>query len=106
MTEALSTTGATSYRNPRLEQIDAPERVCATEGVVRADTGKIVFMGSMYAGALLALTQYTSTEHLDAILLFVLTSGLTLLAGHSLGMHRLFIHRAWQAPRWLANTLL
>ena len=106
MTEALSNTRADGYRNPRLEQIDAPERVCATAGVVRADAGKLVFMGTMYAGAIAALTQYASAAHLDAILLFVITTGVSLLAGHSLGMHRLFIHRAWQAPRWLANTLL
>ena len=106
MTKALSLHGHTVYRNPRLEQFDAPNDACATQGQVRADLGKIGFMGAMYAGALIALTHYTSTEHLGAILLFVATSGLTLLGGHSLGMHRLYIHRAWQAPRWFANTLL
>ena len=94
------------YRNARLEPADTPATACATQGRVRPDLVKIGFMGSMYAGVLVALSQYISTEHLDAILVFFASSGLTLLGGHSLGMHRLFIHRAWRAPRWLANTLL
>ena len=94
------------YRNARLEPADTPAKTCAKQGRVRPDLVKIVFMGSMYAGVLVALSQYTSTEHLDAIFLFFASSGLTLLGGHSLGMHRLFIHRSWRAPRWLANTLL
>jgi len=65
-----------------------------------------MFMSGMYAGALSALIGYSGASHLDAMLFFVASSGVTLLGGHSLGMHRLFIHRAWQAPRWLANTLL
>jgi len=104
--EAPSHQNPETYRNPRLEQNVRHDSACATRGRIRPDFGKIIFMGSMYAGAFVALRGYISAEHLDAILLFVVSSGLTLLGGHSLGMHRLFIHRAWQAPRWLANTLL
>jgi len=99
------------YRNPRLEPCasDATNiqtHSSATQARVVPEIGKIGFMGSMYAGAGIALIQFSSVEHLGAILFFVASSGLTLLGGHSLGMHRLFIHRAWQAPRWLANLLL
>ena len=37
----------------------------------------------------------------DAFLLFVLTSGVTLCAGHSVGMHRRLIHNSFACPLWL-----
>jgi stearoyl-CoA desaturase (delta-9 desaturase) len=37
----------------------------------------------------------------DAFLLFVLTSGVTLCAGHSVGMHRRLIHTSFACPLWL-----
>jgi fatty-acid desaturase len=41
-----------------------------------------------------------------AVVLFAATSALTLCAGHSVGIHRLLIHRAFRAPRWLECTLV
>jgi stearoyl-CoA desaturase (delta-9 desaturase) len=37
----------------------------------------------------------------DAFLLFVLTSGVTLCAGHSVGMHRRLIHTSFACPLWI-----
>ncbi|HEY6336608.1 MAG TPA: acyl-CoA desaturase [Alphaproteobacteria bacterium] len=37
----------------------------------------------------------------DALALFVVTSGLTLCFGHSVGMHRRLIHSSFECPRWL-----
>ena len=40
-----------------------------------------------------------------AFAVFVVLTSVTLCAGHSVGIHRLLIHRAWSAPRWLEYTL-
>ncbi|MEO1045758.1 MAG: acyl-CoA desaturase [Pseudomonadota bacterium] len=37
----------------------------------------------------------------SAVALFLLTSAITLCAGHSLGMHRKFIHNSYQCSQWL-----
>lgn len=37
---------------------------------------------------------------------FLITSGLTLMGGHSVGMHRLLIHHAFTAPLWLERLLI
>lgn len=42
----------------------------------------------------------------EAVALFLATAALTLCAGHSVGMHRLLIHRSFEAPRWLERTLV
>lgn len=42
----------------------------------------------------------------DAFLLFLATCAVTLCAGHSVGMHRLLIHRSFVAPVWLERLLV
>lgn len=42
----------------------------------------------------------------DAVLLFLATTAITICAGHSVGMHRLLIHRSFKAPRWLEHLLV
>ena len=37
---------------------------------------------------------------------FLITSAVTLMAGHSVGMHRLLIHHAFAAPLWLERLLI
>jgi stearoyl-CoA desaturase (delta-9 desaturase) len=46
------------------------------------------------------------TVTLDAVVLFVLLTYATLLLGHSVGMHRLLIHRAYDCPKWLERLLV
>ena len=41
-----------------------------------------------------------------ALALFIVTCGITLCAGHSVGMHRLLIHRSFQTPLWLEHILV
>lgn len=41
-----------------------------------------------------------------AFALFVVTTGIVLLFGHSLGSHRKLIHDSFQCPRWLEYTLV
>jgi stearoyl-CoA desaturase (delta-9 desaturase) len=40
-----------------------------------------------------------------AVLLWLTTSAVTLCLGHSIGRHRLLIHRSFEAPRWSERTL-
>ena len=42
----------------------------------------------------------------SAVALFAATTALTLCAGHSVGIHRCLIHRAFRAPPWLERTLV
>lgn len=51
---------------------------------------------------LLALCHVTP----GALLVFASLSALTLCAGHSVGMHRLLIHRSFKTPLWLERLLV
>lgn len=42
----------------------------------------------------------------DAFALYLVTSAVTLCAGHSVGMHRLLIHKSFKTPQWLENILV
>ena len=67
-------------------------------GRVRWAPARSLWIGSMSAAALLLGPLYFTW---DAFLLFVLTSGVTLCAGHSVGMHRRLIHNSFACPLWL-----
>lgn len=41
-----------------------------------------------------------------ALAVFVATTGVALLFGHSIGFHRLMIHRSFACPRWLEYVLI
>ncbi len=49
--------------------------------------------------AALGLAPFYTTP--SAVLLFFVTSGVTLCLGGSLGIHRLLIHRSFCATRWI-----
>jgi stearoyl-CoA desaturase (delta-9 desaturase) len=42
----------------------------------------------------------------SALAVFLVLTYLTLLLGHSVGMHRRFIHRAFDCPKWLERLLV
>ena len=54
-------------------------------------------------GAGIGIVWFTSP---DAILVFLILTAITICAGHSVGMHRLLIHRSFQAPLWLERLLV
>ncbi|MCF6439705.1 acyl-CoA desaturase [Pseudoalteromonas luteoviolacea] len=37
----------------------------------------------------------------SSVLIFIILTAITLCFGHSLGMHRLLIHRAYECPKWM-----
>ncbi len=71
-------------------------RVCA--GTVRyAPVKSIWFLGMAAAGIMGGLLHFSWA----AFLLFLCTTAIVLLFGHSLGSHRKLIHNSYQCPKWL-----
>lgn len=56
-----------------------------------------------YTGALLG--SY-ATFQWDAVVLFTITTAITLGAGYSVGLHRCLIHNSFQCSPWLESTLV
>jgi fatty-acid desaturase len=79
---------------------DGPD---AVDGAVKADLPSIIWNGGCAAVAIMAgpffLTPATAA-------LFLISTGVALLLGHSLGYHRMMIHGSFTAPRWLERTLV
>ncbi|MEM8836807.1 MAG: acyl-CoA desaturase [Pseudomonadota bacterium] len=74
-----------------------------TDGRVVWSPAKSLWYSSMLLAGVAGIIIYPSLE--AALLTFVLML-LTLCLGHSVGIHRLLIHRAFEAPRWLEYTLV
>ncbi len=90
------TTNSSKYTNPRIDGRGASAD--ASRGKVSPDPVKILWVGSMM---LFGTIGSALTVSLDAVLLFVFFTAITLCFGHSLGMHRRFIHRSYQCPKWM-----
>ncbi len=75
----------------------------AVAGRVKWDPVRSVWNGSILAGALV-LGPMTFTW--GAFGAFVLLLALIMCAGHSVGFHRLLIHRTFECPKWLERTLI
>lgn len=75
----------------------------AVEGRVEWVPSKSLWTGGL---TLVALIAGPLTVTLDAFLLFLATCAVTLCAGHSVGMHRLLIHRSFATPKWLERLLV
>ena len=64
---------------------------------------KSIWMTFIYTGAVLGGYQ---TFQWDAVLLFIITSLVTLSAGYSVGIHRRLIHNSFSCHQWLENALV
>lgn len=73
------------------------------DGRVVWKPAKSLWIATMSAGALIG---GPLTFSLDAFALFVVTTAVTICAGHSVGMHRLLIHRSFVTPIWLERFLV
>jgi len=67
------------------------------------DGNKATWNWSMLAGALI-LGPLTFSP--SAFLMFLVLTYFSLLIGHSAGMHRMMIHKAFKCPKWLERTLI
>ncbi|MFT6101458.1 MAG: stearoyl-CoA desaturase (delta-9 desaturase) [Arenicella sp.] len=85
-----------NYNNPRIDR-DEPLGN-AVSGAVYLDIGKSIWVVSML---LIGTIGSLMTASVGAIVLFISFTALTLLFGHSLGMHRRFIHRGYACPKWM-----
>ncbi len=83
------------YDNPR---IIAYPKTNAWQGHVRWSPVKSLWITGM---TLVGVVGSIWSFSLVNLLVFLFTSGLTLCLGHSLGMHRRFIHHSYQCPKWL-----
>ncbi|MEO0617116.1 MAG: acyl-CoA desaturase [Pseudomonadota bacterium] len=84
------------YANPRIDGHD--KDADAVAGAVYADPAKVVWVGAM---AVLGIVGAALTMTTGAVVLFVVSTAVTLCLGHSLGMHRRFIHKSYRCPKWL-----
>ena len=75
----------------------------ATQGHIVLEPAKTLWLCSMIAGGIIGLVLYFSWS---ALAIFIVLSALTLCAGHSVGMHRLLIHRSFTSPLWVERTLV
>jgi stearoyl-CoA desaturase (delta-9 desaturase) len=70
-------------------------------GAVRWAPAKSLWIGGMTLAALGLGPVYFSW---DALVLFLVTTAITLCFGHSVGMHRRLIHRSFDCPLWLERV--
>ncbi len=85
------------------DRMRADATSCPTSGRVVWMPAKSLWTIGM---TLLALAAGPFTATRDAVGLFFVTTAVTICAGHSVGMHRLLIHRAFEAPVWLERLLV
>ena len=65
--------------------------------------GKSLWISGM---TLVAVIGAPMTFSVDALVIFIVLTALTICLGHSVGMHRLLIHRSFEAPLWLERILV
>ena len=76
---------------------------CNRAGRITWDAGKTLWLAAHGAGGLAGIILF---PHWDAALVCLLLTGVTICAGHSVGMHRLLIHRSFRTPRAVEYTLV
>jgi stearoyl-CoA desaturase (delta-9 desaturase) len=92
-----------------MQSLVSTERVRVLPGT-SATKGRIVWDATkslwFFAHAGLGLAGVLLYPQPDAAAVFVVLTGVTICAGHSVGMHRLLIHRSFAAPKWLERLLV
>jgi stearoyl-CoA desaturase (delta-9 desaturase) len=89
-----------SSRSVRMREAEDTDAVC---GSVHWKPAKSVWISSM---TLVALIGGPLSFTWGALALFLATTALTVCLGHSLGMHRRLIHRAFDCPLWLERLFV
>lgn len=85
------------------ERVIAGPEVSATEGRVRWAPARSLWIGGMTLGALMLGPVFVTP---GAVVLFLVTSAVTLCLGHSIGLHRLLIHRSFSTSLGLERILV
>ena len=84
------------------DRIHAGPDDSATEGLVRWAPARSPFVGGMTLAAFLLAPVFVTP---GAVALFLVTTAITIGAGHSVGMHRLLIHRAFSTSSAMRRVL-
>jgi fatty-acid desaturase len=97
--EALRNSEGT-FRSPRMAEADDTS---AVEGKVHWKPVKSLWISGMTLAALAGGPLFFTWS---ALALFLVTTAATVCLGHSLGMHRRLIHRAYDCPLWLERLFV
>src|SRR5215470_2564 len=97
--EALARSAST-FRSPRMVDTDDTS---AVEGMVEWAPKKSLWLSAMTVTALVGGPVFFSWSALG---LFLATTAVTVCLGHSLGMHRRLIHRAFDCPLFIERLLV
>lgn len=76
---------------------------CAIQGEVKLDFIKCLWNGGMIAATIILAPFYFTWS---APLIFLGLTYITLLIGHSVGMHRMMIHRSFRCPKPIERVLI
>lgn len=85
------------------ERVFSDHRSNAVDGTVKWRPTKSLWIMGM---TLAALIGGPLTFTWGALAVFVATCAITICGGHSVGMHRLLIHRSFKTPLWVERTLV
>lgn len=85
------------------ERVRPKSHTDAIQGTIRWDAMKSIWFLFMLTGGVLAIIW---TPSWSGFLVFLTTTAITVCAGHSVGMHRLLIHKSFETPKWLEYTLV
>ena len=99
----MSTAGGAAEGAFKVNSLTGLDRASAVEGRVVWDGPRSIWNGAMLGGALVLAPL---TFSWSALLVFLLTAGVTLCAGHSVGFHRRLIHRSFECPKWLDYSMM
>ncbi len=97
---ALSDASTGAFKVNSLTGLDKADPVA---GRVVWDAPRSVWNTLMFGGAVGLAPLYFSWS---ALVMFVVLTGVTLCAGHSVGFHRRLIHRSFNCPKWLERILV
>ena len=90
-----------SYRNPRIDH--AGQQGNPSAGTIKLELSKVVWVGGMVCLGLIGVLYFPSVHGFSV---FVVSTLCNICLGHSLGMHRLLIHRSFSCPKWLEYFLV
>ena len=91
---------STYSHTSRIKQLDSK---AATSGTVKWSPLKSIWLLTCTTLGLIGVIFYFSFE---ALFVFLITTVITLCAGHSVGMHRLLIHKSFKSPKLLEYILV
>lgn len=86
-----------------IERIKCEPDTSASDGAIRWSAVKSIWL---IGHAILGLLGVLLFPQLDALLIFIGLTAVTICAGHSVGMHRLLIHRSFETFRWFEYLLV